>query len=794
MSVVRVRVPAKVVWLGEHFVHTTGAVASAVGRYLVVEAVPNADGPLIVVDDDALRSLLDVLLPPSSSLFPFLVRVVQNDIPAGVGLGSSSAKTVAAVALARCLSGHPLDRAAIAAVACELERRWSKASGVDATAVTYGGTIHYGANGAVLSTLAHFPRVAFVTPSGEPHTASCTESVRGEAKMRALLARATTGGEAPAAWLDEAHALMRTNGLSSPRVEATIEALGGAPAKVTGRGKGGCVLSCTRGEWALPVVDEGVVVEDHLHAAKIPHSLAVVTRRLFCDGASLRLALAFGKVGVGIAHPNIALVKYWGKEEWQMPSNASVSLALPYFVTRTRVRVVADDTMADRPSVTSFPDARVRDFVDAMLRDLLPPVGCRLDIKTANSFPSSCGVASSASGFCALVRALRQLGGAASEEALAFWTQQWARLGSGSAVRSVVPESGHGDRATGAALVSWKGANAHLHIEVHPSLRRLEHMLVVFDPLPKRRSSSSGHALAPTCPFHPMRVAHADGHVDDVVYAFARGDWETVRAVTEAEALTMHLVSYGCDPPVRYMDDASVAFVARFVRWRDERGAEAMYTVDAGANVHLLWKPEARAAVQGFVAAHKHMFVLFRGVPRFRYRVVLLSGKRFSGKTTLANALVAQRDGLQVLSLSTAIKAAYSASVGADGPSDVESREVKEAHRARMIAFAEAARADDPFHWCRVLWHAVAPWPTDVLVTDARRPSDVAFFRKCTQCTVVRVECPDAVRKKRGWSHDPVVDASPSETGLDDPLLHDVTVRGDDDVAVTTATLAHAFA
>lgn len=55
-----------------------------------------------------------------------------------------------------------------------------------------------------------------------------------------------------------------------------------------------------------------------------------------------------------------------------------------------------------------------------------------------------------------------------------------------------------------------------------------------------------------------------------------------------------------------------------------------------------------------------------------------------------------------------------------------------------------------------------------VLVTDARRPSDVAA-------------CADTERQRRGWAHDPAVDEAPSETGLDDPTYHDREVRGDAD-------------
>lgn len=792
---IRVRTPAKVVWLGEHFVHETGGIASAVSLYFALEAtacdacedlefVPGEDESSSL--HEALRSMVAAVRAHAgegvvSSRLPYRVRVVQDEVPRRVGLGSSSCQLVSVVALLRALSGRALDRWAIFQCARAVERAWSGASGMDVAACVFGGTHFVKGESMEVRPIAHFPTECYVTLSGEEHAASCVEAGMHEAaflEMSSLLARALHDDAAATfsqrrlpPLLDEAHALLKRCGLSSDAVDNVVATL--APgAKVTGRGRGGAVLSVGSSSSAsrlLRVSPRGVCVEDGLFTERVPASL-VLQRRVL---------LAEGSVGEATAHPNIALVKYWGKRAHQMPDNASISLTLPHFATHTRVSV-------RRCAGGVVPDARVGRFLrEGMLRGVELPPGCHVVVETSNTFPTACGVASSASGFAALAMAVaRMLGEEKGKTTTRDWVCQWARLGSGSAIRSVDSRDGE------SVLVSWSGSTATVHEDVHPSLRDLEHCLVVFDPMPKRVSSSDGHARAPDCPFHPMRVAAADGHVADVVRAFAQGDFAQLRAVTEAEALTMHLVMLGSG--VRYMNAASVDFVARFVAFRDERQLEAMYTVDAGSNVHLLWKPSARHSVLGFVRAvdhHKHMFVLHRGLAtHHRYSAVLLSGKRFSGKTTLAHAMVrASTRHVRMVHLSTLLKARYWDTVREMvDKDDVESREVKEAHRARMIAFGEEMRAQDPYYWCRTLWEELddphqslrsSSHPC-LLVTDARRPADVAFFRAaCRPCVHVRLTCSDEERTRRGWTYDPAVDAGPSECGLDDEQTADVVVE-----------------
>jgi len=92
----------------------------------------------------------------------------------------------------------------------------------------------------------------------------------------------------------------------------------------------------------------------------------------------------------------------------------------------------------------------------------------------------------------------------------------------------------------------------------------------------------------------------------------------------------------------------------------------------------------------------------------------------------------------------------------------------KERYREDMIKWGEDRRNSDPGFFARIV---VAGCASPVLVvSDARRASDVAFFQsqpRRFELVTVRVECGDAVRRTRGWVHTPGVDDVESECGLD---------------------------
>ena len=68
-----------------------------------------------------------------------------------------------------------------------------------------------------------------------------------------------------------------------------------------------------------------------------------------------------------------------------------------------------------------------------------------------------------------------------------------------------------------------------------------------------------------------------------------------------------------------------------------------------------------------------------------------------------------------------------------------------------------------------------------LIISDARRPGDVAFFQDNVPTVItVRVEASQETRKQRGWVFASGVDDAESECGLDSYGKWDVILKNDD--------------
>ena len=150
------------------------------------------------------------------------------------------------------------------------------------------------------------------------------------------------------------------------------------------------------------------------------------------------------------APSNIALVKYWGKKENQIPANASLSITLDYATTSTFLSFKVKKVKDNRISLTYFfhqvREEKFENKIAALLNRLIPEMPFLVDYElvfhSENNFPHSTGIASSASSMAALALCLVHM------EILIKQTHQTketffqrasyiARLGSGSASRSI---------------------------------------------------------------------------------------------------------------------------------------------------------------------------------------------------------------------------------------------------------------------------------------------------------------------------------------------------------------------
>jgi len=292
---------------------------------------------------------------------------------------------------------------------------------------------------------------------------------------------------------------------------------------------------------------------------------------------------------------NIALVKYWGKRdpERQWPANDSLSMTLNAAKTITTARVgngagldsLRREDQNGKLVAVDQGDKALRHL--AFLRRELGMEGA-LELTTRNTFPTGCGIASSASGLGALTLA-----------AIAAWTQAstlgelasagfdrerlaaLARLGSGSACRSF-----HG------GYVMW-GAGSEPDrqtvMQVHDSDHwQLADLICIVSREEKAISSSAGHLTAATSPLYRPRLAGLPERMRRVRAALAARDLDALGTQIEAEALEMHSVMMTATPSLRYLQDASCELLTWLRSERESRGLPAYFTIDAGPNIHVI--------------------------------------------------------------------------------------------------------------------------------------------------------------------------------------------------------------
>ncbi len=295
------------------------------------------------------------------------------------------------------------------------------------------------------------------------------------------------------------------------------------------------------------------------------------------------------------AGANIALVKYWGKRDARLnlPAAGSISITLADLLTRTTVSPLAD--LDDDELLLAGQPVSAERIVPVLERfRALAGSDLRCRVETANSFPTGAGLASSASGFAALVVAADAAFGTALDAAR---LSEQARLGSGSAARSIFGgfvEMAAGQRDDGTDAV----AQPLLDAAGWP----LEVVVAITEAGTKSVSSTDGMNLTmQTSPYYRAWVDSVPADLDQVRQAIAAKDFEQLGEVAEGSALKMHASALAARPGLIYWNPATIACLHE-VRALRAAGTGVFFTVDAGPQVKAVCLPGEGARVARHLA------------------------------------------------------------------------------------------------------------------------------------------------------------------------------------------------
>jgi diphosphomevalonate decarboxylase len=298
------------------------------------------------------------------------------------------------------------------------------------------------------------------------------------------------------------------------------------------------------------------------------------------------------------ARANIALIKYWGKADARLkiPAVGSVSITLDGLWSDTEVRfdesLAADELSLDgaaRPEQL----ARVSACLDLLRRRA--GVGMRASVVSRNNFPTGAGLASSASGFAALVGAgAKALGLDLTERDLSIV----ARQGSGSAARSIF--GGFVEMHAGHAA---DGGDSYAEPLLAADAWPLEVVVAITARGEKDVGSGQGMARSEvSSPYYPAWVGEQPADLDGARRAIAARDFLALADLAEHSCLKMHAAAMASRPPLLYWNGVTVECV-HVVRGLRQRGVPVFFTIDAGPQVKAVCSPGARAEVETALSA-----------------------------------------------------------------------------------------------------------------------------------------------------------------------------------------------
>ena len=318
------------------------------------------------------------------------------------------------------------------------------------------------------------------------------------------------------------------------------------------------------------------------------------------------------------APSNIALVKYWGKKENQIPANPSVSFTLNNCKTITKLAFAKKDlstslnTDSDNFSFDLLFEGQPKEDFKPKIEKLLERIEAYLPflkryhftIDTQNTFPHSSGIASSASGMAALAMNFMSLEKALNPTMTDDYFYQkasfLARLGSGSACRSV-----KGQVVVWGKQENIKGSSDLFGVEfpnaIHANFKNYQDTILLVDKGEKQVSSTVGHDLMHNHPYAQRRFEQAHENLDQLISIFESGDVNEFIKVVESEALTLHAMMMTSMPYFILMKPNTLQIINAIWKFRNETKIPVCFTLDAGANVHVLYPENVSEKVLQFI-------------------------------------------------------------------------------------------------------------------------------------------------------------------------------------------------
>lgn len=291
-----------------------------------------------------------------------------------------------------------------------------------------------------------------------------------------------------------------------------------------------------------------------------------------------------------IGSPNIAFIKYWGKrnEELILPTNSSLSMTLDESINTKTSVTLSKNLKGDSIFINmeeQKPESKSAYKLFSIMRYMkkLASTDKKISVISENNFPTSSGIASSASGSATLVYALSHaLNLNLSQRELSIIARQI----SGSACRSIF-----------GGLVMWErgiledGSDSFAkQLFDNNYWSDLIDIIAIVSVDKKKISSRAGmKKTVETSPLYKTRPEIAEINLKTAIQAITNKNFDELAGVIMRDSNNMHATMRDTYPPIVYMNDISNQIVNAVNVLNDSLSEKiCAYTFDAGPNAHII--------------------------------------------------------------------------------------------------------------------------------------------------------------------------------------------------------------
>lgn len=289
------------------------------------------------------------------------------------------------------------------------------------------------------------------------------------------------------------------------------------------------------------------------------------------------------------APSNIALIKYMGKKdnENNIPINPSLSYTLHNLLSNVMLEQQPGKKDFWEPLETpgglafDLPKSAQERFLAHLARiKTITNYSGSFIVRSNNNFPHSSGLASSASSFAALTKCAAIAISELTNTALPSVEEQakLSRLGSGSSCRSF--------------FSPWALWEEELVKTIDLPYTKLLHQVIIISHAEKKVPSSEAHQRIATSPHYSTRANRAEQNLKILLQALEAKNWKDAYQVCWHEFQDLHLLFSSCKTPFSYMTDQSQAALTMLQALWQREGDGPLVTMDAGPNIHLLYRPD----------------------------------------------------------------------------------------------------------------------------------------------------------------------------------------------------------